>query len=192
MKLNLSFFGNDNNGDDATPEKAGYGKKTMPESKTNDKSTDTPVISVTQKELNELIKGRLARERNKLLPQAADYEAFKSWQENQTANAEAQKQVAAQLDSMTNENAHLKKKLCAIEMGIDSSTIDFAVFQAERMVSEELEFNDALELLIMQQPHIFSSLRNINTGVKHSMISPDEGNAALREKIFVKMGVRGN
>ena len=151
---------------------------------------------MTQKELNELIKGRLARERNKLLPKAADYEAFKSWQEKQTAQAktelqEVEKQAAEKLSTVVNENSQLKKKLCAIEKGIDSSIIDFAIFQAERLANEELDFGEALDLLIMQQPRIFSSLRNINTGIKHSKAAPDEGNAALKSKIFEKMGVRG-
>ena len=181
MKYNLKFFANDNEEGSDTPQRA---------DKNNKKNSDGPVLKVTQKELNEIIKSRLARERARLLPQAADYEAYKNWQENQEAQVQAERQAESQLNETINENAQLKKKLCAMEKGIDSGVIDFAVFQAERMVNEELNFCDALELLIFQQPHIFGSMKNINTGIKHSQTNTAEGNAALKDAVFEKMGVR--
>lgn len=138
----------------------------MEEEKTNVETTTTEekVVNVneekkfTQKELDEYLESRLAKERKKG-PSKEEMEEFQKWKDSQKTEEEKKKESEIERQKIMSENEELKRTIKIRDAGVKKDDIDYVLFKLSKM---EGNFEDNLKDFLEKNPKFTSSDKKLN------------------------------
>ena len=202
MKYNLKFFnantdaGQDNAAADTDGNAASDNNNGGAEDSAEDNAGDDAdgkgdkTLTMTQKEIDAMVAGRLARERAKM-PKKEELKAFKDWQDNQKTESEKMAEKMKELQEKTAEAENLRREAAALKKGVTPDNVDFAIFQASKITSDDLDFDAALDKVLTEKKFLLNAIQAQSaTGMKQTKQAPDGADDALKKKIFADMGVK--
>ncbi len=130
---------------------------------TNQNEVQAEVKTLTQKEVDEIVKERLEREKKKL-PSKEELDEFKKFKESQKTEAEKQAEIQRQLVLKETETNNLKNENTILRKGVNSDDIDYVLFKVGKM---EGEFETNLDNFLKENPKYLGQAKEvITTGVK--------------------------
>ena len=139
----------------------------------------------TQKELDDIVKQRLERER-KNMPTKKEMEAFRAWQDSQkTAEQKAIDDLAAAnsaKEAAEKDKEALEIKVSCLSRGVAPQYVDDVMALAAKYVDESTTIDKAVEKVIEKSP-VFGGkdngvqqiARGITTGARTQVISDSSG-----------------
>ena len=110
------------------------------------------VKAFTQKEVDDLIKDRLSREKKKL-PTKDELKEFNDWRESQKTDADKNAEKEQEYNKVQNELLTMKQENLVLKKGIASDEVDYVVFKVSKM---EGDFEDNLEDFLKSNPKYLS------------------------------------
>lgn len=104
--------------------------------------------TLTQKEVDEIVKERLDREKKKL-PSKEELAKFKEWQESQKSEADKQAEKDKLISEKEQEATNYKRENTLLKKGVNVDEVDYVLFKVSKM---EGEFEDNLEEFLKANP----------------------------------------
>ena len=160
-----------------TPDINNGGDPTQPVSPQGEKGVSTPEgvqaeKTFTQKELDEIVKQRLERQK-KGQPSKEEMDAFHKWQDSQKTAEQlsAEKISAAQTAASEAEKraAAAEAKCCAFSKGVSKEAVDDVIALAMNKVDDNTPIDKAIDAVIAKYPSFCSAKseapKGITTGV---------------------------
>ena len=160
-----------------TPDTNNGGDPTQPVSPQGEKGVSTPEgvqaeKTFTQKELDEIVKQRLERQK-KGQPSKEEMDAFHKWQDSQKTAEQlsAEKISAAQTAASEAEKraAAAEAKCCAFSKGVSKEAVDDVIVLAMNKVDDNTPIDKAIDAVIAKYPSFCSAKseqpKGITTGV---------------------------
>jgi long-subunit acyl-CoA synthetase (AMP-forming) len=112
-----------------------------------------------QEEVNAMIQQRLARAK-KDLPNEEELKKFREYQESQKTELEKlqeqNKLLVQEKEAAIKEVQAAQNKSLVVSSGIQSQYVDYAIFEVSKMVTDEIDFNTALEQFKTNNEHYFN------------------------------------
>jgi hypothetical protein len=112
-----------------------------------------------QEEVNAMIQQRLARAK-KDLPNEEELKKFREYQESQKTELEKlqeqNKLLIQEKEAAIKEVQAAQNKSLIVSSGIQSQYVDYAIFEVSKMVTDEIDFNQALEQFKTNNEHYFN------------------------------------
>ena len=186
MKYNLRFFNSNTDAGqedaaadtdaNATSDNQNGGTDDSAEGDSTDDAGrgDERTVTMTQKEIDAVVAGRLARERAKM-PKKEDLQAFKDWKEQQKTESEKMAEKLKELDDARNELESYKRLSAVLQKGVDPAIADYAVYEAAKLVSDAMDFETALDAIVEGKKDLFAPKQKpMDTGMYQSKTPADK------------------
>jgi len=129
-----------------------------------------PEKTFTQKELDDIVQQRLARER-KSQPSAEELEEFRKWQEAREAQKPAEEKSSDELkaareaqSAAERKNAELEAKFTAIKKGVSAEAAEDVVALAKGRVGDNVTLETAIDEVLKKYPQFGGAA--ITTGAR--------------------------
>lgn len=170
-RVNLQFFAADNGGDGASGTDGNQDPNNDPggQQGTNGTGDNTPPEdekTFTQQDVNNIATKEARNAQEKVFKELGieDFESakegmakFREWQESQKTDAEKQKEKYTNLEkdhaSISAENNSLKAQISAMKAGVNGESVEDVVALAERLVTDEVDMDSAINEVITKYPH---------------------------------------
>lgn len=135
--------------------------------------------TLTQKEVDEIVKERLDREKKKL-PSKEELAKFNEWKESQKTEADKQAEALKELETLRQEAVNAKRENALLKKGVNEEDIDYVMFKVGKM---EGKFDDNLVEFLKENPKFTAKEEKTvasTTGVKTSGVeNKDSGVTAI-------------
>ncbi|MBC8542511.1 hypothetical protein [Bianquea renquensis] len=143
---------------------AGRGDDHDVKSKDGDNGQEKPEEKkYTQRDVDEVVKKRLARERRKW---QRETEKLKNAQNVDVSDLEAlrQKAEAAEQKALVYERREMVR-----DKGVRGKMMEYVIFEVEKRVTDEFEFHEALQQFLQENPEFTeeTAMRKSTTGMRH-------------------------
>lgn len=112
----------------------------------------------TQKELDEYLESRLAKERKKG-PSKEEMEEFQKWKDSQKTEEEKRKESEIEKQKIISENEELKRSIKIRDAGVKKDDIDYVLFKLSKI---EGKFEDNLKDFLEKNPKFTNNDKKIN------------------------------
>lgn len=136
----------------------GTGAVTQTEEKKEEEKT------LTQKEVDEIVKERLEREKKKL-PSKEELAKYNEWKESQKTEAEKQNEAMKELETLKQEKINTERENILLKKGINVDDVDYVIYKVSKL---EGDFADNLEQFLKDNPKYLAQQSNVSqkaTGV---------------------------
>lgn len=143
----------------------------------------------TQKELDEIVQARLAKE-SKKYPSKDELNEYKAWKESQKTEAEKNAEKEAEYEKILKQNSKYAKEISILKAGVkageDAAFVEFRVSQMEG------DFDENLANYLKDNPKYLSSYQEskpsqpINLGSEHKPKNTGDGLAELERVMGIK------
>ncbi|MBU9711069.1 hypothetical protein [Evansella tamaricis] len=194
LPLDLQYF---NGGGDPPPsdppadppqDPPGGGNKPPQDPPKDPEGGGEPTKTFTQEDVNNLIAKETRKQQEKILKDLGidDFKnakegmkKFQDWQESQKTEAQKQQEKLQDLENNYNttsqENQSLKAQLAALKTGVQSDSVEDVVALAERLVSDEVSLDEAINQVIEKYPHFKGETQKQEdkSTQKPSFVAPD-------------------
>lgn len=159
LKINLRFFGDEESGETQ--------EETVTDTDSNTEENQEEK-KFTQADLDRIVEERLNRERRKSNKSPAEDKKTSNTTEDKQADVQQLQEQVQKLENAQKENTALRK-------GIDPESVDYAIFKASQLVSEEITFEKALDKVISEKGNlIMNKTVSISTGQSQTNKQPGE------------------
>lgn len=143
---------------------AGSGDDHDIESEDGDNGQENPgEKKYTQRDVDEVVKKRLARERRKW---QREMEKSKNAQNVDVSDLEAlrQKAEAAEQKALVYERREVVR-----DKGVREKMMEYVIFEVERRVTDDFDFNEALQEFLQENPEFIreTAMKRSTTGMRH-------------------------
>lgn len=130
--------------------------------------------TLTQDQVNDIVKKRVFKERQKVeneLKNNDDYKAYLEWRDNQKSEIEKQNEKMQALnsenESYKKELSYLKNKELVIKAGVNAKFLNYVTYEVSNSTDEKKPFNEALtEFLESNKEFLNDSSNLVSTGLK--------------------------
>ena len=112
--------------------------------------------SFTQSQVDEIVKTRLARAL-KNMPSREEVESFNFLKKENEENKELIKNLKDEAEKSTQRLLTYERRDITDKKGVNSKFGAFARFEAEKLMNDEIGFENALDILIAENPWLVSS-----------------------------------
>ena len=149
------------------------------------KKVENTEKTFTQKELDEIIKTRLAKA-EKGYPSKEELKSFNEWKESQKTEAEKQVEKEKENQKILEERNNLQRENLLLKKGVKDDDIDYVMFKVSK---QKGNFEENLAQFLKDNPKFLNSYnevpRTIDLGDKHSNNLDNEPSyliSALKQK----------
>lgn len=112
--------------------------------------TGKPEKTFTQQELDNIVKERLKKEKNKY-PSKEELTAFQQWKASQQTEQEKQAAILQEYETARQERDAYKQQLYLLQKGISPEDVDYYAYKIGKMVTDDTSFEDAAETFLKKQ-----------------------------------------
>ena len=144
----------------------------------------------TQKELDEIVQSRLAKE-SKKYPSKEELNEFKKWKESQKTETEKNAEKEAEYQKAIQKNLDYEKKFAVLNAGVKAG--EDAAFVQFRVSQMEGDFNDNLATYLKDNPKFLASYQNnkseakpVSLGTEHKTSNASDELADFKKVMGIK------
>lgn len=136
----------------------------------------------TQKEVNEIVKSRLDRERKKY-PNEEDLKAFTKWKESQQSEQEKYQELSSKYESLQKEYISYKNYNLVKNENVNELFVDFII---DKVSSQDGDFEENLKVFKKSNPQFFDTNRFIKMSTSPNLESnkKEESKKTVLKKYF--------